>query len=121
MDGLIEISLTKVYYLLKPANSRSINAARHKHAPDIRLGTKLCDVSKENPNPLEYFVTAANIRQLGALYPDECVHFSCDSKVKIHIGGQAMSNTISYIHSSPVMINHTMQIMTSCTRAFDRA
>ena len=91
VDGLNEITLTKEYNLLKPANSRSIDAARHKDALDIRLGTKSCDVSKENHSAHEEFATIANIRQLGALYPDECVSFSCDSKAKLHIGGQAVS------------------------------
>ena len=99
MDGLNEISLTKVYYQLKPANSRSINAARHKDALDIRLGIKSCDVTKEYPNAHEYFTTVANICQLGALYPDQCVSFSCDSKAEIHW------------RSSCVMVSSAMYIL----------
>ncbi|XP_071504199.1 uncharacterized protein [Diadema antillarum] len=91
VEGLDTISRTKVYYLMKPARVNSREAARHKDALDIRVGTKSCDVSKDNPNAHEYFATVSNVRQMCAMYPDECVAFSCDSKAKIHIGGQAVS------------------------------
>jgi hypothetical protein len=91
VDGLDKISKTKIYYLMQPARSNTRDAARHKDALDIRVGTKNCDVSKENTNAQEYFATVKNIRQMCAMYPDECVAFSCDSKAKIHIGGQAVS------------------------------
>jgi len=91
VDGLNKISLTKIYYLLKPAHSNSKDAARHKDALDIRVGTKACDSSKDNVNAHEYFAQVSNVRQMCELYQEECVLFSCDSKAKIHIGGQAVS------------------------------
>lgn len=91
VDGLDSISKTKIFYLMKPARSNSHEAARHKNALDIRVGTKSCDVSRDNPNAHEYFATVANIRQMCAMYPDECAVFSCDSKAKVHTGGQAVS------------------------------
>ena len=36
-----------------PANSCSIDAARHKDALDIRPGIKSCDVSKKIPMPMD--------------------------------------------------------------------
>ena len=91
MDGLTSISKTKIYYLIKPARENSRDAARHKDALDIRVGTKTCDISKENINAHEYFATVANIKQMASVYPEECLLFSCDSKAKLHIGGQAVS------------------------------
>lgn len=91
VEGLNSISKTKIYYLLKPANENSRDAARHKDALDIRVGTKNYDVSRENVNAHEYFAMVANMRQMAASYPEECLIFSCDSKAKIHIGGQAVS------------------------------
>ena len=91
VDGLTKISKTKIYHLMKPARSNSREAARHKDALDIRVASKVCDVSKDSQNAHEYFALVSNIRQMAAIYPNECVIFSCDSKAKIHIGGQAVS------------------------------
>lgn len=89
--GLGSISKTKVYYLLKPAHANSRDATRHKDCLDIRVGTKNCNVSKDNVNAHEYFATVSNVRQMAAMYSEECMIFSCDSKAKLHIGGQAVS------------------------------
>lgn len=71
IDGLAKILRTKICYLLKPAHSYSRDAARHKDALDIRVGTKTCDISKDYVNAHEYFAQVSNIRQMCALYPDE--------------------------------------------------
>ena len=91
VEGLTQISRTKVYYLLQPARSNTIDAVRHKDAVDVRVGTKTCDISKENTKAHEYFATVSNVREMCAKYPLETTLFSCDSKAKIHIGGQAVS------------------------------
>ena len=91
VEGLTTISKTKVYYLLKPARSNTIEAARHKDALDFRVGVKANDVSKDNINAHEYFANVGFVRQMCAEYPNECTIFSCDSKAKVHIGGQAVS------------------------------
>ena len=76
---------------MKPARSNTAEAARHKDALDIRVGVKACDLSKDNPNAHEYFASVQCIRQMCAEFPAECSIFSCDSKVKVHIGGQIVS------------------------------
>lgn len=92
VDGLTTISKSKVYNLLQPARSNTAEAARHKDAVDVRTGgVKACDMSKENRNAHEYFASVEYIRQMCAEYPQECLNFSCDSKAKIHIGGQAVT------------------------------
>lgn len=91
VDGLDKISQTKIYYLLKPARENTRAAANHKDCLDIRVGVKNCDVSKENENSHVYFSVVSNIRQICASYPEEWSIFSCDSKAKVHIGGQAVS------------------------------
>ena len=50
-----------------------------------------CDVSKVNAMAHNYFATASNVREMYAKYPKETMLLSCDSNVKIHIGGQAVS------------------------------
>ena len=55
------------------------------------MGVKSCDVSKASSNAHEYFAMASVVRQMCAEFPDEAVIFSCDSKAKVHIGGQAVS------------------------------
>ena len=77
---------------MKPANENTCEAARHKDCLDVRVGVKSCDISKSNPNAHEYFATVSTIRQMSAEYTGEVVIFSCDSKAKIHIGGQAVSS-----------------------------
>ncbi|XP_065905841.1 uncharacterized protein [Dysidea avara] len=91
VEGLTKISRSKIYNLLKPAKESSIEASRHKDCLDVRVGVKCCDISKASTNAHEYFAMASVIRQMCAEFPDEAIIFSCDSKAKIHIGGQAVS------------------------------
>ena len=84
VEGLTKISRTKVYKLMQPARSNTREAARHKNAVDVRVGTRQCDLSKENKPAHEYFATVSNVRR-------ETMIFSCDCKAKIYIGGQAVS------------------------------
>ena len=91
VEGLTKISKSKIHYLLKPANESTRDAARHKDCLDVRVGVKSCDISKDNVNAHEYFATVSVVYQMCAEYPDEAVIFSCDSKAKVHIGGQAVS------------------------------
>lgn len=77
--------------LLKPARANIIEASRHQDAIDVRFGVKSTDVSKESPNAHEYFATVAAVRQLCAENTAEVTTLSCDSKAKVHIGGQAVS------------------------------
>ena len=51
-EGLTSISRAKVYNLMQPAKSSSIEATRHKNAVDIRVGTKQCDISRETNKPM---------------------------------------------------------------------
>jgi hypothetical protein len=91
VNGLNNISRSKIQNLLQPARQNTKEAARHKDAVDIKVGTKNCDISKENPNSHEYFALVRYLREMSASYTDECAIFSCDSKAKVHIGGQAVS------------------------------
>lgn len=91
VEGLTKISKSKIHHLLKPANESTRNAARHKDCLNVRVGVKSCDISKDNVNAHEYFATVSAVHQMCAEYPDEAVIFSCDSKAKVHIGGQAVS------------------------------
>ena len=91
VDGLEKISRSKIYNLLQPARSTSKEASRHVDAIDVRVGVKTCDISKENINAHEYFATVEAVRQMSAEYPSEVTLMSCDSKAKVHIGGQAVS------------------------------
>ena len=91
VEGLEKISRSKIHTLLKPKRENTRQASLHKDCLDVRVGSKNCDVSNENPNAHEYFAATRNIREMCAMYSDECTIFSCDSKAKVHIGGQAVS------------------------------
>ena len=91
VDRLKTISRSKVYNLLKPARLNTAEAAKHKDYLDVRVGVKSCDISSEHEYAHEYFAAVRNIREMCALYPTECTIMSCDSKAKVHIGGQAVS------------------------------
>ena len=106
------ISKSKIYYLLKPARSNTAEAARHKDALDIRVGVKACDLSKDNPNAHEYFASVQCIHQMRADFPAECSIFSCDSKAKVNIGGQAVSRYHQLRRFFQMMIHHIFKITT---------
>ena len=111
VDGLNEISLTKEYNLLKPANSRSIDAARHKDALDIRLGTKSCDVSKENHSSHEEFAILQTFASWELCIQTSVSLFLVIARQSYTLEVKLCQGTISYVHSSPVTIDHTMQVM----------
>lgn len=77
------------------------------------MGVKCCDVSKTNTNAHEYFAMASVNHQMCAELPDEAVIFSCDSKVKIHIGGQAVSRYHQIRTFFRRMMYHTIATMIS--------
>jgi hypothetical protein len=91
VEGLESISRTKIYYLLKPARSNTRDAANHKDALDVRVGVKSADISKVHKDSHEYFASVKSVREFCALHPGISTIFSCDSKAKVHIGGQAVS------------------------------
>ena len=100
---------------MKPANESARDAARHKDYLDARVGVKSCDISKDNVNAHEYFATVPVICEMCAEYPDEAVIFSCDSKAKVHIGGQAVSRyhqicTFFPSDDNPHYLDHDVQV-----------
>lgn len=91
VDGLENISKSKIYNLLQPARTNTKEAAKHKDALDVRVGVKCADMSKIHGDSHEYFASAKLVREMCAMHTNECMLFSCDSKAKVHIGGQAVS------------------------------
>ena len=111
VNGLDKISRTKIYYLMKPARENTRDAARHQDGIDVRVGTKQNNLSNSHPDSHEYFAQKRNIQQFASLFPEEVSIFSCDSKNKVHIGGQAVSRyhqlrTFFPVDDAPNYLDH---------------
>jgi len=111
VDCLNKISKSKIYNLLKPSKDNTIESSQQKDCLDVKVDVKRSDVSNAS-FAHEYFAMVSVIHQMCSEFPDKAVFFSCDSKTKVHVGGQAVSRYHQLELFFQVMTHHTIATTT---------